>query len=62
MQVFDQQGTLLRIWPTSLIGPATFYVDDSEPNVEAAGRLGFDTVRFTGPEQLRRDLAARGMI
>jgi len=41
---------------------ATFYVDDSEPNVEAAGRLGFDTVRFTGPEQLRRDLAARGMI
>ncbi|HEY6706305.1 MAG TPA: HAD family phosphatase [Actinomycetota bacterium] len=40
---------------------ATFYVDDSEPNVEAAGRLGFDAVRFTGTEQLRRDLVARGM-
>jgi 2-haloacid dehalogenase len=38
---------------------ATFYVDDSEANVEAARRLGFDAVRFTDPERLRRDLAAR---
>jgi 2-haloacid dehalogenase len=37
----------------------TFYVDDSAANVEAARRLGFDAVRFTGPERLRRDLAAR---
>jgi 2-haloacid dehalogenase len=41
---------------------ATFYVDDSEANVEAARRLGFDAVRFTGPRQLRRDLAARGAL
>jgi 2-haloacid dehalogenase len=38
---------------------ATFYVDDSEANVAAARRLGFDAVRFTGPDQLRRELAAR---
>jgi 2-haloacid dehalogenase len=38
---------------------STFYVDDSEANVEAARRLGFDAVRFTDPERLRRDLAAR---
>ena len=38
---------------------ATFYVDDSEPNVAAARALGLDAVRFTGPEQLRRELAAR---
>jgi 2-haloacid dehalogenase len=38
---------------------ATFYVDDSEANVAAARRLGFDAVRFTDPRQLRRDLAAR---
>jgi 2-haloacid dehalogenase len=38
---------------------ATFYVDDSEPNVAAARDLGIDAVRFTGPEQLRRELAAR---
>jgi 2-haloacid dehalogenase len=41
---------------------ASFYVDDSEPNVEAAGRLGFDAVRFTGPAELRRDLEARGLL
>jgi 2-haloacid dehalogenase len=38
---------------------ATFYVDDSEANVAAARRLGFDAVRFTGPGQLQRELAAR---
>ncbi len=27
VQVFDQSGTLLTIWPTALIGPAFFYVD-----------------------------------
>jgi 2-haloacid dehalogenase len=41
---------------------ATFYVDDSEPNVEAAGRLGFDAVRFTTPAQLRRDLQDRRLL
>jgi 2-haloacid dehalogenase len=41
---------------------ATFYVDDSEPNVEAAGRLGFDAARFTTPAQLRRDLEARRLL
>jgi 2-haloacid dehalogenase len=41
---------------------ATLYVDDSPANVAAAGDLGFDAVRFTGPEQLRRDLEARGRL
>jgi streptogramin lyase len=27
VQIFDQQGKLLEIWPTELIGPAFFYVD-----------------------------------
>ena len=27
VQVFDQQGTFLHVWPTRLIGPAVFYVD-----------------------------------
>jgi len=27
VQVFDQAGRLLRVWPTKLIGPAVFYVD-----------------------------------
>jgi 2-haloacid dehalogenase len=41
---------------------SAFYVDDSAANVEAAGRLGFDAVRFTSPGQLRRDLAARRLL
>jgi len=27
VQVFDQAGKLLAIWPTELIGPAVFWVD-----------------------------------
>jgi streptogramin lyase len=27
VQLFDQDGTFLQIWPTELIGPAFFYVD-----------------------------------
>ena len=27
VQVFDQEGKLLQVWPTELIGPAFFYVD-----------------------------------
>ena len=40
---------------------ATLFVDDSSDNVAAARRLGLDAVEFTGPEQLRRDLADRGL-
>jgi 2-haloacid dehalogenase len=41
---------------------ATVFVDDSEANVAAARGLGIDAVRFTGPEQLRRELSARRML
>jgi sugar lactone lactonase YvrE len=30
VQVFDQDGRLLQVWPTKLIGPAVFYVDDED--------------------------------
>jgi 2-haloacid dehalogenase len=41
---------------------ATVFIDDSPANVAAAGRLGLDAVTFTDPGQLRRDLAARGLL
>jgi 2-haloacid dehalogenase len=41
---------------------ATVFVDDSEANVAAAGELGIDAVRFTGPDQLRRELSARRIL
>ncbi|HEX2830579.1 MAG TPA: peptidyl-alpha-hydroxyglycine alpha-amidating lyase family protein [Burkholderiales bacterium] len=30
VQVFDQDGRLLHVWPTKLVGPAVFYVDDDD--------------------------------
>lgn len=30
VQIFDQAGKLLTIWPTELIGPAFFYIDDED--------------------------------
>ena len=41
---------------------ATVFVDDSEVNVAAARRLGFDAIRFTGHEELRRELVARRLL
>jgi hypothetical protein len=30
VQVFSQEGEFLSVWPTRLIGPAFFYVDDED--------------------------------
>jgi sugar lactone lactonase YvrE len=30
VQIFDQDGRLLTVWPTKMIGPAVFYVDDED--------------------------------
>jgi sugar lactone lactonase YvrE len=30
VQIFDQDGRLLTVWPTKLIGPAVFYVDNED--------------------------------
>ncbi|MEX1224369.1 MAG: HAD family phosphatase [Pirellulales bacterium] len=38
-----------------------FFVDDRPENVRAACQVGFDAVLFEGPDQLRDDLARRGV-
>lgn len=38
------------------------FIDDSEANIAAASRLGFQTIRFLSPEQLTGKLAARGLL
>ncbi len=40
----------------------TLFVDDSERNVEAARRLGFEVLRFESAPRLRRELALRGVL
>ena len=41
---------------------AAVFIDDSRPNVETARRLGFHGVHFTSPADLRRQLAALGLL
>jgi 2-haloacid dehalogenase len=38
------------------------FIDDSEANIAVAEQLGFQTIRFTSPEQLARELVARGLL
>ncbi|MGI9434440.1 MAG: HAD family hydrolase [Geminicoccaceae bacterium] len=37
------------------------FIDDSGKNIEAASRLGFDTVLFQGPDRLKEALSDRGL-
>jgi len=37
---------------------ACFFIDDSQINIDAARVVGMKAARFTGVEQLKRDLAA----
>jgi len=38
------------------------FIDDSRTNVEAADCLGFQTIHFKSPEQLRGELERRGLL
>ncbi|MBZ8133351.1 2-haloalkanoic acid dehalogenase [Afifella sp. IM 167] len=40
---------------------ATFFIDDSEANVDGARRAGWQAVHFTGAEKLRADLLQAGV-
>ncbi len=40
----------------------TLFIDDHRPNVEAAEKLGFHTVLFSGPSQLRGRLTGWGLL
>lgn len=37
-------------------------IDDSEENISTARSLGFETIRFESPDQLRRELQHRGLL
>lgn len=38
------------------------FIDDSLKNITAADQLGFDTIHFTSPPQLRSELAKRSLL
>jgi 2-haloacid dehalogenase len=41
---------------------ACIYIDDNPKNAATAAALGFDAIHFQSPEQLRDDLARRGLL
>lgn len=41
---------------------ASIFIDDVDRNVDAARRLGMTAIRFESPAQLRRELAAHGLL
>jgi len=45
-----------------LLPEESLFIDDNAVNVEAAGRLGFQTLRFESAQQLRKELSARNIL
>src|SRR5207302_1379987 len=54
VQVFDQNGTLLEVWPTELIGPAFFYVDAEDTVYIPEHNGGFISILNLDGERLAR--------
>jgi len=54
VQVFDQNGALLHIWPTQLIGPAVLYVDDEDVVYIVEHNSGMVSVLTLEGERLAR--------
>jgi 2-haloacid dehalogenase len=38
------------------------YIDDMKHNVQAAAEIGFDTIHYSSPQQLREELMLRGIL
>lgn len=38
------------------------FIDDSEPNIITANKLGLDTIHFKSPEQLREEITKRELL
>jgi 2-haloacid dehalogenase len=38
------------------------FIDDHSPNIEAASKLGFQTIHFRSADQLKADLAAKNIV
>jgi DNA-binding beta-propeller fold protein YncE len=54
VQVFDQNGKLLEVWPTELIGPAFFYVDAEDTAYIPEHNGGFISILNLDGERLAR--------
>lgn len=46
----------------NLRAPNCIFIDDNQANISKAADLGFETVLFTNPDDLRRILSSRGVL
>jgi 2-haloacid dehalogenase len=44
-----------------IVPEESVYIDDNKPNADAAAELGFHSIHFTSPDQLRAELDALGL-
>jgi 2-haloacid dehalogenase len=56
-RIFEHLAGRFRVDPTTAV-----FIDDSPANVEAARRLGFQAIRFTGAAALRDELVRLGLL
>jgi 2-haloacid dehalogenase len=47
---------------TGCQAPECLLIDDSQPNIDTANKLGFVTVHFTSPGQLQTELQSLGLL
>ena len=46
----------------NLRAPNCIFIDDNQANISKAADLGFETILFTNPEDLRRILMSRSVL
>ncbi|WP_127519569.1 HAD family phosphatase [Mesorhizobium sp. Z1-4] len=56
-EIYDHHVSAFGLEPS-----ATLFIDDSQKNVDGAIAAGWHAVQFTGPEKLKADLAAHGVV
>jgi 2-haloacid dehalogenase len=58
----DREIFELFLARNDLTAGSCLFIDDSRHNVEGSRAVGMDAIHFESPQQLRRDLARRGLL
>lgn len=55
-QIYEYMLSSLKLIPDECL-----FIDDTAANVKGAGELGINTIQFTSPEQLEKELIELGL-
>lgn len=64
VKLIKPEPEIFELFLSRIDKPASecLFIDDSEPNIITARKLGFDTVHFISPEHLKKELEARRLL